>query len=112
MSRLLGNPALVLYAINALVAWFVSFGLPLSNTMTEAITVLATAALSIAAAMATRPLPVSMISAAFATGMAALAAFGLHFSQSQIGTSVVVISLVLAYLTHQNVSPKGGALDA
>lgn len=112
MSRLLGNPALVLYALNAVVAWFVSFGLPLSTPKVEAITVLATAVLSVAAALMTRPIVVSTISAAAATGLAALAAFGWHLSANQIGSTVVVVSLALAFWTHQNVSPKGGVLDA
>jgi hypothetical protein len=106
-----GFPAVLLYALNAFVAWLVAFGLNLSASQTGAITVLATAVLTGAVALMTRPIVVSTVAAAGATALAALASFGFSFSADQISTSVVLISLVLGFLTHQNVSPVGGVLD-
>jgi hypothetical protein len=109
--RLTGFPAVLLYALNSVVALLVAYGLHLDAGQVGAVTIVATAVLTGVAALLTRPIVVSTVSAAAATALAALASFGFHLSADQISTAVVVLSVVLGFLTHQNVSPVGGSLD-
>lgn len=109
--RLTGFPATLLYALNSVVALLVAYGLHLSAGQVGAVTVIATAVLTAVSALLTRPIVVSTVSAASATVLAALAAFGFDLSADKIATTVVMISIVLGFLTHQNVSPVGGELD-
>jgi hypothetical protein len=102
-------PATILYALNTAVAFLVAFGLNLSATQTAAITTIATAVLGIAVAFTVRPPAVPVISAAFASALAAGASFGLHLSPNQIGVTIAALSLVVGFLTHQNVTPKAGS---
>lgn len=75
------DPAVIAYAVNAAVALLVAYGLDLSQGQVEAVSVVTTAIL------------------------AAVAAFGLELSAEQIGASVTALSIVLALLLRQNVSP-------
>lgn len=99
------EPAVIVYALNAAVALLVSYGLPLSHDMVGAITLIATAVLSAAVAVMTRPVVVSTITGAAASVLTAVAAFGLHLTGDQIGTTVGALSIGLALLLRQNVSP-------
>lgn len=99
------EPATILYGVNAAVALLVAYGLDLSKDQVSAITLIATALLTVITAAMTRPVVVSSITAAVGTCLAAVAAFGLHLSADQIGASVTVLSIVLALLLRQNVSP-------
>jgi hypothetical protein len=99
------EPAVLLYAVNAAVALLVAYGLPLNHDMVAAITVIATAVLTAATAIMTRPFVVSSLTGAFGSLLAAVAAFGLHLTANQIGTAVTALSIVLALLLRQNVSP-------
>ena len=99
------EPAAYLYAINAGVALLVAYGLPLSHGQVAAVTTIATAILTIATAIMTRPIDVSGLTAAVGIGLAAAASFGLHLSADQIGTTVAALSIVLALVLRQNVSP-------
>jgi len=99
------EPAMYLYALNSVVALVVSFGLPLTTTQTAAIATIATGLLAAASAFLTRPIEVSAISGAVATALTATAAFGLHLSGNQIGSLVTVLSLVLALILRQNLTP-------
>lgn len=105
MPQLKLEPAMIMYAINAGVALLVSFGLGLTHDQVGAITVVATAILTIATAVMTRPMVVSTVTAAVGSLLAAAAAFGLHLTADQIGSVVTVLSIVLALLLRQNVSP-------
>lgn len=100
------EPAMYLYAINAVVALAVAYGAPLSHDMVAAITTIATAVFTVVAAAMTHPVNVSGITAAVGTALAAAAAFGLHLSGDQIGTTVAALSIVLALVLRQNVTPK------
>lgn len=99
------EPAVIVYAVNALVAALVAWGLDLTDEQTGAINTIVTAVLAAVVAAMTRPVSVSAITGAAATLMTALAAFGLDLSAEQIGTSVTVGSIILALLLRQNVSP-------
>ncbi len=97
------EPTAILYAVNVSVALFVAFGLPL--TQVAAVTTIATAVLIIATAAMTRLVVVSTITGAAATIVTAIAAFGLHLTTDQTGTVVTALSIVLALLLRQHVSP-------
>ena len=99
------EPTAILYAVNASVALFVAFGLPMTQTQVAAITTIATAVLTIATAAMTRPVVVSTITGAAATILTAIAAFGLHLTTNQTGAAVTALSIVLALLLRQHVSP-------
>jgi hypothetical protein len=105
MKHLKIEPAMIVYAVNAVVALVVAYGLPLTDTQTGAVTTLATAAVTIWTAVATRPVVVPAITGAVGTALAAVAAFGLDLSADQIGATVTVLSIVLALLLRQNVTP-------
>jgi hypothetical protein len=104
------EPAIWLYGINSGVALLVAYGLPLSQTQVAAVTVIATAFLTVLTAALTRPVDVSALTAAVGTGLAAAAAFGLNLSADQIGTTVAVGSIVLALVLRSNVSPAPAAV--
>lgn len=97
--------AVWLYAINAVVALAVSFGLPLSTTQVAAITTIATALFATLTAAMTRPVDISAITGALATAAVAFGAFGLHLTADQIGEGVTVLSIGLALLLHQTITP-------
>lgn len=99
------EPATILLGINAVVALLVAYGMDLSKDQVQAITVIATAVLTVATAVMTRPFVVSAVTAAVGSLLAAVAAFGLHLSADQIGATVTALSIVLALLLRQNVSP-------
>jgi len=103
------EPAVIVYALNAAVALLVSFGLPLSHDQTGAITLVVTAVLAAVVAAMTRPVVVSTITGAAASVLTAVAAFGLHLTGDQIGTTVTALSIALALLLRQNVSPTPAA---
>lgn len=105
MSHFKFEPAVILYAVNAVVALLVSFGLGLTHDQVGAITVIATAITTIWTAVVTRPIVVSTITAAIGTVLSAVAAFHFNLSADQIGTTVTVLSIVLGLLLRQNVTP-------
>lgn len=105
--KILGyEPAVLLQAVNAGLALLVAFGLGLSDGQVGAVTVLATAAVAVATAVMTRPLVVSAVTGAVGTALSAVAAFGLDLSAQQIGAVVTALSIVLALLLRQAVSPS------
>jgi hypothetical protein len=99
------EPAVIMYALNAVVALLVAWGLHLTTGQVDAVSVIATSVLSIAVAVMTRPIVVSGIAAAAASGLTALAAFGLDLSQEKISTTVMVGSIVMMFLLRPNVTP-------
>jgi hypothetical protein len=106
MNHFKFEPAVWLYALNAGVALLVAFGLPLSQGQVAAVTTIATAVLTVVAAAMTRPVVVSTITAAVASLLTAAAAFGLHLSANQTGAVVTALSIALALLLRQNVTPS------
>ncbi|TYB50222.1 hypothetical protein FXF51_56700 [Nonomuraea sp. PA05] len=110
--RIFGRePAVWVYAINALVAAFVAYGLPLTQVQTAAISTLATAVMAVIVAVLTRPFVVSALTGAISTGLTAMAGFGLELSQEQIGATVAALNIVLALVLRMNVSPAPATSD-
>jgi hypothetical protein len=104
--KILGRePALYLFAINALVALFVAYGLDLTQVQVGAVSTFATAGFAVATAIMTRPVDVAAVTGAVGTGLTAAAAFGLELSAEQIGATVTALSVVLALILRVNVTP-------
>lgn len=104
------EPAVLLYALNSAVALVVAYGLNLSSGQVGAVTAIATAVLAGTAAVLTRPVTVSAVTGALATVLASFAAFGLHLTGQQISATVTAVSIVLALLLRQAVSPAPALL--
>jgi hypothetical protein len=77
----------------------------MSHDQVAAVTTIATAVLTVATAVMTRPFVVSSVTAAVGSLLTAVAAFGLHLTADQVGATVTALSIVLALLLRQNVSP-------
>lgn len=105
------EPAVILYAVNSLVALLVAYGLNLSQVQTAAISTVTTGVLAAVVAVMTRPFVVSALTGAVSTVMAAVAGFGLEFSADQIGATVTALSIVLALVLRMNVSPASGPVQ-
>lgn len=104
--KILGRePAVYLYAINALVALLVAYGLDLTQVQVAAISTFATAGFAAATAILTRPVDVSAVTGAVGTGLTAAVAFGLQLTTEQVGATVTALSVVLALVLRVNVSP-------
>ncbi|ROO82564.1 hypothetical protein EDD29_0044 [Actinocorallia herbida] len=98
--------ARALYALNALLALLVSFGLPLSDAKATAITAIVTGGLSIIVVIQTRPIVVSGIASATTTILTSVAAFGYELTADQVGGLVTVLSLLLAAVLGPEVASK------
>ena len=99
------EPVLVLYLLNAALAVGLSFGLGLTKLQDAAAVTIATAGFGLYAAFRTRPMNVSVITATFAAGLTAAAAFGLHLSVDRIGVLTAFVSAILAVVLRVHVSP-------
>ena len=110
--RIFGRePAVWVYVINSLVAVLVAYGLPLTQVQVATISTVATAVLAAVVAILTRPFVVSALTGAVATGLTAMAGFGLTLSADQIGATVTILSIGLALLLRSNVSPAPATSD-
>lgn len=109
MSRIISvirsEPATVMYAVNAVLAAVVAFGVKASPDQVGAVATIAAGLITIVTAITTRPVAVPVITGAVATIATAAGAFGLHLSAQQIGTAVPVLSIVLALVLRQAVTP-------
>jgi hypothetical protein len=110
LLRLIQNePAVIAYALDALVTAWVAFGFRASPAQTAAVTTIGAALVTIVTAFATRPVSIPVITGAVATIATAAAAFGLHLSSAQIGAGVPLLSLLLSLALRQAVTPLATA---
>jgi len=105
------EPAVILYAVNSLVALLVAYGLNLSQVQVAAVSTVTSGVLAAIVAVMTRPFVVSALTGAVSTVMAAVAGFGLEFTADQIGATVTVLSIVLALVLRANVTPVSGPVQ-
>lgn len=99
------EPAVLLYALNAVLAAVVAFGVKATPGQTAAVTTIAAGVITVVTAWAARPVPVTTVTGAVATIAIAAGAFGLHLSAAEIGTAVPVLSVVLSLILRQAVTP-------
>lgn len=108
-ARIKGHPTLVIQAISAVLAWLVTYQLPgLSAGQAAAVIVVLSAILGAYNAWRVRPVAPAVWQALVTTGTALLSAYGLHFSQQQVGALQLAVVSVMALLTWQSVSPVEG----
>jgi hypothetical protein len=107
LTLIRGEPTVLLYSLNAVVALAVSFGLHLGHTQEAAVMTLAAAVLTMVTAAATRPVAVSALTGALATALTAAGTFGLHLTAQQTGSLITVVTLVLMHGLRGSVSPAG-----
>lgn len=99
------EPNVVLYAVGALVTAWVAFGFRASPGQVGAVSVIAAGLITIITALAARPVAVPVVTGAVVTVATAAGAFGLHLSAAQLGSAVPVLSVVLALVLRQAVTP-------
>jgi len=105
--RIFGRePTVVLQAISALLAVFVTFGWDGLSAQQASLIVAATAALiGVLNALATQPIAPAAFTAFVAAGAALLTGYGLDLSQELVGAVQVVVVSVLALLVRPQVTP-------
>src|SRR5256885_4408899 len=99
------EPVKIVAALNALVALFVGFGLPLSVDQTKATETIFTGLAAAVIWWTTRPRIVSGLSGIMVSVLTGFAAFGLPVTGNQISLMVTAAMLVFGLLLRQNVSP-------
>jgi len=99
------EPVKIVAALNAAVALFVSFGLPLSVDQTKATETIFTGLAAAVIWWTTKPRIVSGLSGIMVSVLTGFAAFGLPVTGNQISLMVTAAMLVFGLLLRQNVSP-------
>ena len=105
LALIRNEPAIFMYALNALVTAGAAFGLHTTPGQTAAVTTIGAAVVTIVTAFTTRPVSVPVITGALATAATAAAAFGLHLTSAQTGAAVPVLGLLLSLVLRQAVTP-------
>ena len=100
------EPAVLLYGLSGAVALAVSFGLPWDKTMVAAAMTIATALAGAVTAFLTRPFSVSVTVGLVTTAVTAASAFGLNLTVDQLGSLGAVVSVILALVMRQALTPK------
>lgn len=102
------EPAVILYALNALVAFLAT--IPATGLTEESagwVMTIANGVVALAVAAMTRPLVVSAITGALSTILTGFASFGLPFTEQQAGAFVFLVSAVLGLVLRGQVEPRG-----
>jgi uncharacterized membrane protein YgaE (UPF0421/DUF939 family) len=86
----------------------VGFGF-LTQVQASYVSTLGLALIGLATAVMVRPLDIPVMSAAVTTALAALGAFGLHWSDHQIAVVVAALGWLAGYFVHDRVTPKAGS---
>ena len=108
ISLIRSEPAVILYAASAVLTAVITFGCRATPGQAAAVATIATAAVTIITALTTRPVTIPVVTGAVATIATAAGAFGLHLTTDQIGAAVPVLSIILALVLRQNVTPVAG----
>jgi hypothetical protein len=101
-------PAAYMAALTAVLGVVVSFGF-LTQVQASWVATLGTAVLGLITVVLARPFEVSALGPALTAVLVGLTAFGLHWSDKQIATVVVVATMITSYFVHANVVPKAGS---
>lgn len=97
-------PAVIIGALNAVIALVVSFGF-LSPTAAHYVTTVATAVLGLVVALTTRPVVIGTVSTLFATILTGIAGFGVHMTDAQIGAVTTIATLLVTFFVHRSATP-------
>jgi hypothetical protein len=103
--------AVILYLLGAGLAVGVAFGVTgITTDTSKALITIATGLFTVAAVFTTRSNGdqahiVQVVTAAFTTGLTALAAFGLHLAPQKVSVLTVLLAAVLSLILRGHVSP-------
>ncbi|GGK91160.1 hypothetical protein Ppa06_58430 [Planomonospora parontospora subsp. parontospora] len=107
------EPAVILYVINAVVAFFVTIpAVGLTEESAGWVMTIANGAIALLVAINTRPWVVSALTGALSTILTGLASFSLPFTEAQSGAFVVLVSAVLGLVLRGQVTPAAGPVTA
>lgn len=100
------EPAVALWAVNAVAAFAAAFWAGATPGWTAGVSAVASAAITAITALAARPVSIPVVTGAVATAVEAATAAGwVHVSAHTLGTAIPVLSIVLALLLRQAVTP-------
>ena len=102
---LAAESAVIAYALSAGVTAWAAFGFRAPAHDVAAVEMIGAALTGIATAFATRPVSVPLITGAVLEIATAAGAFGLHMTAAQLGALTPVVSIVVALLLRQAVTP-------
>ena len=106
LARWVGSEsAVLLYSLSAAVTAWGAFGLRATPHQVAAISLIGTALVTGITAFATRPVSIPVVTGALTAIATASGAFGLHLSAAQIGAAMPVLSIVLALVLRQAITP-------
>lgn len=106
------EPAVLAYAISAAITAWAAFGFRAPPHDVADVSLIATALVTIVTALATTPRPVPVITGAIVELLTTAGAFGLHLTSAQIGAATPLISIVVALLLRQAITPVAPATSA
>ncbi|MFF4417113.1 hypothetical protein ACFYY8_31720 [Streptosporangium sp. NPDC001559] len=103
------EPAVILYVINALVAFLVTIpAVGLTEESAGWVMTIASGIVALLVAVLTRPWVVSALTGALSTILTGLASFGFPITEQQSAAAVILVSAVLGLVLRANVTPKNG----
>lgn len=97
--------AVIMYALSAGVTAWVAFGFRAPAHDVAAVEMIGAALVTIVTALATRPVSVPIVTGAVSEIATAAGAFGLHMTAAQIGALTPIVSIVVALLLRQAITP-------
>ena len=101
-------PAAYMTALTTALGVVVAFGF-LSQVQASYVATAGTAVLGLITVVLARPFEVTALGPALTAVITGLVAFGLKWSDVQIGTVVTAITLIAGYFVHTNAVPKAGS---
>lgn len=110
--KILGRePAAILYALQAVLAVLVAFGVfGLTETSAAWVLVIGNGAMALVVAVVTRPFVVSALTGGVQTILTGLIAFGLPLTEVQMGAVIAALSILLGLTLRPNVVPEQTAV--
>lgn len=110
--KILGRePAAILYALQAILAALVAFGVfGLTEESAAWVLTIGNGVMALIVAVVTRPFVVSALTGAVQTILTGLISFGLPLTTEEMGALITALSVVLALVLRPNVSPEQTAL--
>jgi hypothetical protein len=112
--KILGRePAVWLYALQALLSVAVAFGVfGLTEISAAWVLTIGNGVMALVVAVVTRPFVVSALTGAVQTLLTGAIAFGLPVSEAQMGVLIGALSVVLGLILRPNVSPEQTAVTS
>lgn len=99
------EPVTLAYALAAAITAWVAFGFRAPPHDVADVSLASTAIVTIITALSTRPASVPIITGAVVEILTAAGGFGLHLSSAQIGAATPLVSIIVALLLRQAITP-------